>query len=105
VGAGGAAGGRGPAAEPFLVVAEGAGPFADAVCRLLSDPDERARRSRDGRRLVETEWGWEPVLDRMRALVAEAASEPRGGVDSARRPGAAGRAVPPGPQGRTPPLR
>ncbi len=48
-----------------LFLADGAGPFADAVSRLLASPDLRARLGETGRALLESEFTWEKAWQRL----------------------------------------
>jgi len=50
-----------------LLVADTPTAFADAVLRLLREPELRNSLSAAGRRLVETEFGWPAVVDRIEA--------------------------------------
>ncbi len=47
--------------------------FADALSRVLSDPDLARSMGREGRRLAETEWTWEAAGQRLEVALAEAA--------------------------------
>ncbi|MER3467674.1 MAG: glycosyl transferase family 1, partial [Thermoflexus sp.] len=51
-----------------LVEAEAPGAFADAVVRLLSDPEERRRRSRLARAAVQ-DYDWVRIQEQYLALI------------------------------------
>jgi glycosyltransferase involved in cell wall biosynthesis len=64
--------GLGVAQGRELLLAEGAQDFADAVCLLLAPESAplRARLGANGRRFVETTYGWAPILARLEELYA-----------------------------------
>jgi glycosyltransferase involved in cell wall biosynthesis len=76
------AGLRGLLAEPDrdLLVADAPAAFAAAVCRLLDEPELRARLGQAGRRYVERQHRWPAIVARLSALQAEA-------IAAGRRPG------------------
>ena len=57
-----------------VLVADGPQAFAEAVVRLLRDPQLQARLAAAGRRLAEQRYDWQVVLDRMDSIYA--AGEP-----------------------------
>ena len=66
----GAEGIDGVAGEHFLISDEPAA-FADAICRLLDNPELCARLGANGRTLVEHHYGWEASADAALAAYAE----------------------------------
>ena len=57
-----------------LVPPEDPAAFADAICRLLSDPAAAKRMGQAGRRAVETYFNWDRVVRDLRAIEAEVTS-------------------------------
>jgi glycosyltransferase involved in cell wall biosynthesis len=51
-----------------VLVADGPQAFAEAVVRLLRDPQLQARLAASGRRLAEQRYDWQVVLDKMDAI-------------------------------------
>jgi glycosyltransferase involved in cell wall biosynthesis len=58
-----------------LLIRDDPGDFADAVGRVLSDSDLRARLGRNGRALVEERYSWEVIGHRMIELYRELAAD------------------------------
>jgi glycosyltransferase involved in cell wall biosynthesis len=58
-----------------LLLAEGAEAFAAAVVRLLEDPGLRDRLAAEGRRLVEREYDWRALGERLEGLLRELAAQ------------------------------
>jgi phosphatidylinositol alpha-1,6-mannosyltransferase len=56
----------------FLVPPEEPAAFADAICRLLSDPGTAKRIGQSGRRAVETYFNWDRVVRDLRDIEAQA---------------------------------
>lgn len=56
--------------EQDYVVSDSAGPFADAVCKLLSDRSLRFAIGESGRRFVAEQRRWEGELEKLEILVA-----------------------------------
>ena len=54
-----------------LLVANAAGDFARQVLRLMDDPELGARLGRNGRALVERQYGWASVTDRLESFYRE----------------------------------
>ena len=54
--------------EKDVIVADTAGDFADRVCELLEDVSLQGKLSTNGRRLAETKYDWQVVLDAMRPI-------------------------------------
>jgi glycosyltransferase involved in cell wall biosynthesis len=52
--------------------------FADAVLRVMSDVDLRARLSKNGRRLVEEKYDWRMIGERLNAFLEQVVAERRG---------------------------
>ena len=57
----------------WLVSAEDEPDLAAAIVACVRDPDERVRRGRSGRRLVEEQFSADPMLDRIEAKLFELA--------------------------------
>ena len=57
--------------EKDVIVADAAGDFADRVCELLEDASRQEKLSTNGRRLAETKYDWQVVLDAMRPIYEE----------------------------------
>jgi glycosyltransferase involved in cell wall biosynthesis len=58
-------------------VAEGAGPFADAVCRLLENDDLRRSIGAAGQKKVRAEWSWTQITAKLENIYHEIISEQR----------------------------
>ena len=56
----------------FLVPPEEPAAFAEAICRLLSDPGAAKRMGQSGRRAVETYFNWDRVVRDLRDIEAQA---------------------------------
>jgi polysaccharide biosynthesis protein PslH len=56
-----------------LLVADDPGAFAEAVLRLLGDPELRARMAREARALAEREYDWRGLGDRLEGVLRDAA--------------------------------
>jgi glycosyltransferase involved in cell wall biosynthesis len=70
---------EGVEAEPDrdLLVADEPAAFADAVVRLIADPDQAARLGAAGRRLVEERYTWDACARRYDELYVQLATSPR----------------------------
>jgi glycosyltransferase involved in cell wall biosynthesis/peptidoglycan/xylan/chitin deacetylase (PgdA/CDA1 family) len=64
-----------PGETGWLVPPEQPAALADAIVEALLDPDERARRARRGRELVERSYSMEVMMDRIEGLYAEVIAE------------------------------
>lgn len=53
------------------IIADDPEEFAEAVIGLLRDPEERARLGSSGRRLVEDEYSWPPILSRLDRVLSK----------------------------------
>jgi glycosyltransferase involved in cell wall biosynthesis len=54
-----------------VVLADDAQSFADAVLQLLSDPSRCQSLATEGRKLVETQYGWDALADRLNKFIVE----------------------------------
>lgn len=59
-------------AERHLLIANGAGAFADATVRLLRDPELRERLGSEGRAVAERRYDWRALGDELAALLETA---------------------------------
>jgi len=59
------------------LIADGAGPFAESVLSLLSNPEQAASMAQTGAEYVRAQFGWDHAADRFADLIA-GAGEPRG---------------------------
>ena len=57
--------------EKDVIVADAAGDFAERVCELLEDVSLQEKLATNGRRLAETKYDWQVVLDAMRPIYEE----------------------------------
>ena len=62
--------------EEHLLVADTPAAFAEAVLRLLSDPPLAETLSRQGRALVESEYGWGSIAGRLESFYAQVLASP-----------------------------
>ena len=67
-----------------LIVADAAGAFADAVIRLLKDPDAAAQLSAAARRYVLSQWTWEKHFLELEQAFYGALDEPPWGISETR---------------------
>lgn len=59
-----------------LLIADSPAEMADAVCRLLGDPALRGRLSQAGRALVESEYDWGVIGERLVGVIERALAQP-----------------------------
>ncbi|MFN0007592.1 MAG: TIGR03087 family PEP-CTERM/XrtA system glycosyltransferase [Planctomycetota bacterium] len=64
----------GVAGRDYLVADE-AGPFAEAVCKLLRDPEEAREQGMRGRRFVEETYDWEVVFEPLDKMLVDCAAK------------------------------
>lgn len=55
--------------DRHLLLADTPDSFAEAAITLLHDPEHAARLARDGRRLVEEEYGWDRIVERVEGII------------------------------------
>jgi len=66
-----------------LLIADSPSAFADSVLALIDDRGLAASLGRRGRELVEAQYGWGPLCERLEAVLLEAATSGGGSLETA----------------------
>lgn len=66
------------------VIADDARSLADETAALLRDPERAERLARAGRRLVEEEFGWDAIVERLEGIIRESAGDTPDAMRAAR---------------------